>query len=148
VFGLSRATLRTLGGVALVVVVGLVWALTQGGSGTTADPSSATATATAQASVDPVSGLPWIAASSLPSQAREVLDQIDAGGPYAYPGKDGSVFGNFEGVLPRQRRGYYSEYTVPTPGSSTRGARRIVTGSGGELYWTADHYAHFSRVRR
>lgn len=93
-------------------------------------------------------GFEWITVSALPPEAREVLADIDAGGPYAYPGKDGSTFGNHEGVLPQQRRGYYREYTVPTPGLSHRGARRIVTGSRGERYWTADHYESFSRIRR
>jgi len=53
------------------------------------------------------------------------------------------VFGNFERRLPQQQRGYYKEYTVPTPGSRTRGARRLVSGQGRELYYTADHYGSF-----
>ena len=93
-------------------------------------------------------GLPWVALAALPPEAREVLADIDAGGPYDHPGKDGSTFGNYEGALPQQRRGYYREYTVETPGLGHRGARRLVTGSRGELYWTADHYATFERIRR
>ncbi|KAB2807610.1 ribonuclease, partial [Pimelobacter simplex] len=73
---------------------------------------------------------------------------IDDGGPFPYAGKDGSTFGNFEGLLPRRARGYYAEYTVPTPGASTRGARRIIAGDGGQLYWTADHYESFERIWR
>jgi ribonuclease T1 len=56
------------------------------------------------------------------------------------------VFGNFERVLPRRERGYYREYTVATPGVRHRGARRIVAGRGGELYYTEDHYRTFRRV--
>src|SRR5699024_1100150 len=97
--------------------------------------------------VDPESGLPWIAEQDLPPQGRDTLHLIDRGGPFPYD-KDGSVFGNREGLLPDADRGYYREYTVPTPGESDRGARRIVTGSQGEYYWTADHYESFSRIRR
>ncbi|WP_086764928.1 ribonuclease domain-containing protein [Streptomyces bobili] len=84
--------------------------------------------------------------SELPAEARRTLDLIDAGGPFPYA-KDGAVFGNFEGLLPRHERGYYREYTVPTPGSRDRGARRIVTGQGGEIYYTDDHYDSFRAVR-
>lgn len=96
---------------------------------------------------DPVSGLPWIEEQALPAEGRDTLHLIDRGGPFPYD-KDGSVFGNREGLLPAADRGYYHEYTVPTPGESDRGARRIVTGSEGEYYWTADHYASFSRIKR
>ena len=57
------------------------------------------------------------------------------------------VFRNREMILPRQGRGYYREYTVKTPGERTRGARRIVAGRGGELYYTEDHYSSFKRIR-
>ncbi|GGT00338.1 hypothetical protein GCM10010206_73790 [Streptomyces cinerochromogenes] len=84
--------------------------------------------------------------SALPSQAHDTLDLIDQGGPFPYS-QDGSVFQNREGVLPRQSSGYYHEYTVITPGSSTRGARRIVTGQEYEEdYYTSDHYATFRLV--
>jgi ribonuclease T1 len=83
----------------------------------------------------------------LPAQARETLELIDAGGPFPYD-KDGSVFGNFERLLPARKRGYYHEYTVSTPGSHDRGARRIVTGQGGEIYYTDDHYDSFRAVLR
>ena len=71
---------------------------------------------------------------------------IRAGGPFAYPAKDGSVFGNFEGRLPAKSRGYYREYTVATPGLSHRGARRIVAGRQTEMYYTRDHYETFVRL--
>ncbi|MEU6372108.1 ribonuclease domain-containing protein [Streptomyces sp. NPDC046909] len=84
--------------------------------------------------------------SDLPSQAYDTLELIEAGGPFPYS-QDGSVFQNREGVLPAQSSGYYHEYTVKTPGSSTRGARRIVTGEEyQEDYYTADHYATFDLI--
>ncbi|WP_326575055.1 ribonuclease [Streptomyces sp. NBC_00487] len=84
--------------------------------------------------------------SDLPSQAYTTLNLIARGGPYPYT-QDGSVFQNRERVLPAQSTGYYHEYTVKTPGSSTRGARRIVTGEDyQEDYYTADHYASFDLV--
>ncbi|GGW63469.1 hypothetical protein GCM10010503_45690 [Streptomyces lucensis JCM 4490] len=83
---------------------------------------------------------------ALPSQAHDTLHLIDQGGPFPYS-QDGIVFQNREDVLPGQSTGYYHEYTVKTPGSSTRGARRIVTGEKNqEDYYTADHYATFDRV--
>lgn len=93
-------------------------------------------------------GIPYVDLADLPVEAAEVMDDIDAGGPFAHPGKDGSTFGNREGLLPDRAYGYYAEYTVPTPGEDDRGARRIIGGDGGERYWTADHYESFERIRR
>ena len=87
-----------------------------------------------------------IKASALPVEARETLALIPKGGPFPHQ-KDGAVFGNREGMLPRRERGYYREYTVRTPGARDRGARRIVAGRGGEVYYTDDHYRRFRRVR-
>lgn len=88
--------------------------------------------------------------SDLPSQARRTLVLIKQGGPFPYE-KDGMVFRNFEGVLPKQKRGYYHEFTVKTPGVRHRGARRIVSGgdpaTSGEYYYTDDHYATFKRIK-
>ncbi|MFF7749455.1 ribonuclease domain-containing protein [Streptomyces sp. NPDC007971] len=82
----------------------------------------------------------------LPSQAHDTLTLIDQGGPFPYS-QDGVVFTNREGVLPAQSSGYYHEYTVKTPGSPTRGARRIVTGEESqEDYYTSDHYATFDLI--
>jgi ribonuclease T1 len=86
-----------------------------------------------------------ISISELPPQAQEVLRLIKAGGPFPYP-KDGSVFGNRERRLPPRPSGYYREYTVPTPGSRDRGARRIIAGRNEELYYTSDHYRRFKRI--
>ena len=93
------------------------------------------------------SGLPTVALADLPPEAAETLDLIDAGGPFPYS-RDGVTFENRERLLPPHDRGYYAEYTVPTPGSQDRGPRRIVTGDEGELYWTADHYASFEEILR
>lgn len=82
----------------------------------------------------------------LPPEAVETLRRIDAGGPYPFS-RDGVVFQNREGALPEKPAGYYREYTVETPGSRDRGARRIVTGQGGERYYTDDHYETFVKVR-
>ena len=57
------------------------------------------------------------------------------------------MFGNREGLLPKRDRGYYREYTVTTPGTKDRGARRIISGRGGEYYYTEDHYRTFRRIR-
>jgi len=84
--------------------------------------------------------------AQLPPEARETIRLVRKGGPYPYA-RDGVVFGNRENQLPREKRGYYREFTVKTPGERTRGARRIISGKGGELYYTDDHYAHFRRIR-
>lgn len=83
--------------------------------------------------------------SQLPPEARDTLALIRRGGPFPYA-KDGAVFHNREGLLPARPRGYYREYTVPTPGARDRGARRIVAGREGDLWYTADHYRSFKRI--
>lgn len=79
------------------------------------------------------------------AQLLQTLALIERGGPFASQ-KDGSTFSNREGLLPAKPRGYYREYTVPTPGAKTRGARRVVQGSGGETWYTRDHYKSFVRI--
>ena len=93
-----------------------------------------------------VAELPTISVSDLPSEARQTLSLIKQGGPFPYP-RDGITFGNREGRLPPHRRGYYSEYTVKTPGRRDRGARRIIAGSRGEFYYTDDHYKTFRLIK-
>jgi len=123
--------------VAVLGVAVLTWALNQGGGfsggGRTGD-------------ADPTD-LPAVALADLPPEAAQTVDLIHTGGPFPYD-RDGIVFENREGLLPDEPSGYYHEYTVPTPGASDRGARRIIEGSDGELYWTDDHYRSFERIRR
>jgi ribonuclease T1 len=106
--------------------------------------------------------------ATLPAEARDVLKQLERGGPYRY-GRDGAVFGNYERLLPSRSRGYYREYTVETAGLAHRGARRLVVGCDrgrtadgaagyasfagfrdcagpAEVYYTDDHYRSFRRV--
>jgi ribonuclease T1 len=106
-----------------------------------APPSSASQAA----GVPNASGLPAIRESQLPAEGRRTLALIRHGGPYPYA-RDGVTFGNFERILPRKASGYYKEYTVPTPGESDRGARRIVAGQAGDKYYTADHYGTFKFI--
>jgi ribonuclease T1 len=90
-----------------------------------------------------------IKVAELPRQGRETYELIRQGGPFPYD-KDGAVFGNRERMLPAERRGFYREYTVTTPGSRDRGARRIVCGGPARAphacYYTADHYASFRKI--
>ncbi len=111
-------------------------------SRSTPPPPAPAAPAPIPAEID---GIPTIAAAELPPEARETMRLIARGGPFPYS-KDGTIFQNRERLLPLRPAGYYREYTVPTPGASNRGARRIVSGNSGELYYTADHYASFRRI--
>lgn len=163
-------TVRLVGSVltAVAVIILLVYALQSGGGAPSAEPSSGpSATATSAPRTTPArtprptrttatpgdlptgsDGLALIRLADLPPQARRTVALIDAGGPFPYA-KDGATFGNFQGILPKQPRGYYREYTVPTPGERSRGARRIVSGDRDrELFYTADHYETFARVQR
>jgi ribonuclease T1 len=91
-----------------------------------------------------------ITVARLPEEARQTLRLIKQDGPLPYA-KDGAVFGNYEGILPKRKRGYYHEYTVKTPGVRNRGPRRIISGGdppmSGEYYYTDDHYSTFKRIR-
>lgn len=138
----NRKRSKVLGGIGslvLVVILALVGAcLNEGGSDGSTDSGAAT---------DPVSGLPFVDLDQLPAEAAETVELIENGGPFPYD-KDGSTFGNREGILPDQGNGYYKEYTVPTPGEDDRGARRIVTGDNDrEMFYTGDHYDSFERIR-
>ena len=99
----------------------------------------------AAASAIAYSAIGEIKAAALPPEARATLALIRAGGPFPYA-RDGTAFGNREGLLPKRERGYYREYTVKTPAARDRGARRIVAGKRGELYYTDDHYRSFKRI--
>jgi guanyl-specific ribonuclease Sa len=126
----------------LVALVALVVALAVGygvrswdGSGAGGPSPGPTATSAA--------GVPL---SQLPRQAATTVRLIERGGPFPFPDNDGVVFHNFEHRLPSEPDGYYHEYTVPTPGSPDRGARRIITGANGAFWYTGDHYETFERV--
>jgi ribonuclease T1 len=95
-----------------------------------------------------------VAVAALPQEAQDTYALILEGGPFPYA-KDGITFGNYQGALPAQRRGYYHEYTVPTPGAKNRGARRIVCGGApadwrahrpAACYYTGDHYVSFRQI--
>ncbi|MES9510938.1 ribonuclease domain-containing protein [Streptomyces sp. NPDC000609] len=132
--------ITTLGGAAALLSVLLV------GAPASAASASTNSTAPTSASAASFTSAGSICYSALPSQAHDTLHLIDVGGPFPYS-QDGVVFQNREGVLPSQSTGYYHEYTVITPGSPTRGARRIVTGEKArEDYYTGDHYATFDLI--
>lgn len=91
-------------------------------------------------------GMGVIDVADLPPEGRTTLNLIKGGGPFPYD-KDGTVFNNYEGLLPAKADGYYREYTVVTPGLTDRGARRIVAGASGEYYYTSNHYASFKLIQ-
>ncbi|MFD7156889.1 ribonuclease domain-containing protein [Kribbella sp. NPDC059898] len=126
--------------VAVVVIAMLVITLAASLFGCAAKTKTSTSGGT-----DPASGLTYVAVADLPKEARDTLKLIDQGGPFPYS-RDGVVFGNLEKILPKHDRGYYHEYTVKTPGEKARGARRIISGNGGERYYTDDHYKSFRRI--
>lgn len=109
-------------------------------------PASAPAVPTAPVATAPAADSADTLPAFLPPEAHQTLRLIAQGGPFPNR-QDGGVFGNREGRLPRQSRGYYREYTVDTPGLNHRGARRIVTGGQPprEYYYTDDHYESFRR---
>ena len=136
----------------VAVVLALIWWSSSRGGGNPAGQAAPTSTHTSvsgtNTTASPTAKVPkgWIAESQLPLEGRETLQLIRAGGPFPYPRNDGVTYFNRNGQLPAESRNYYKEYTVITPGSSTRGARRLVVGAGGEIYYTQDHYDTFRRV--
>jgi ribonuclease T1 len=143
----SRTALALLALVAIFAVVQLVSHSDNGSndSGSSASPTTASQPGTPSGGAEEV---PVDGAAVTPEEHAAiagVLELIDAGGPY--PNRaDGEVFENREQHLPQEPRGYYHSYTVPTPGSADRGARRIITGRGGELFYTSDHYDSFDSI--
>jgi ribonuclease T1 len=123
-----------------LAVVGTLGLATVSSAAPTAHPAAA------QVACGNTSSYPKVNLSSLPAQAATTVKLIKQGGPFPYPKNDGVVFRNDEHILPLCASGYYHEYTVPTPGASNRGARRMITGSAGEYFYTGDHYATFSLV--
>ncbi|MFI9813618.1 ribonuclease domain-containing protein [Saccharothrix variisporea] len=148
-----RLTVALVGLIALVVIG--YFAKDLGGStepppptsttgSTKAAAGSGTASAAKPAQVPgAASGLPVKGLTSLPGEAKATWELIERGGPFPYPRNDGVTFQNREKRLPAKSGDYYREYTVPTPGSDDRGARRLVTGREREVYYTGDHYESF-----
>ena len=89
--------------------------------------------------------MPTVKIDRLPPEALDTMRLIARNGPFPYR-QDGVVFENRERLLPAKATGYYHEYTVKTPGSPDRGARRLIRGGQNELYYTDDHYDSFRRV--
>ena len=131
-FAKNAVSKLVLTGVLLGAMCSATWVHAKGPSG--ADSASASSS---------------MAVAELPRQGTDTYERILQGGPFAYD-KDGVVFGNRERLLPLQKRGYYREYTVKTPGSRDRGARRIICGGQPKTpdtcYYTADHYSSFRRI--
>lgn len=140
-----RRWITLLAGVLVALLLGQGLGLLPGGG--TGEAGEERTASSAESATDPASGLPRVAEHDLPTEARETLALIDAGGPYPYD-QDDQTFFNREGLLPGQPVGYYREYTVVTPGEDDRGPRRIVAGREGEYYWTSDHYVSFERIVR
>ena len=127
---------------AIAVLASVLWNHYISAPGTAAAPAATPASTTAQ----PAEARPAALPGFLPPEAHDTLERIARGGPFKHR-QDGSVFGNYESLLPKRPRGYYHEYTVETPGSRDRGARRIVTGGTPptDWYYTDDHYRSFRR---
>lgn len=125
----------------LALVLTAVLALAGCGSSSSTSPPAGSASASKPA------GMSVIAEASLPAEARDVIKRIDDGGTFQYR-QDGVTFQNRERLLPAEPGGYYREYTVSTPGAADRGARRLILGRHGELYYTPDHYRSFLWVVR
>ncbi|WP_439382245.1 ribonuclease domain-containing protein [Amycolatopsis lexingtonensis] len=145
-FNRRRITAALIGLLVLVLGGWLVKDAVGGGSTSPSTSPSTSASAPAKGSATVPgsdSGLPVKALSALPAQAADTWKLIEKGGPYPYPRNDDVVFENREKRLPGKKSGYYHEYTVKTPNSPDRGARRLITGQAHELYYTGDHYASF-----
>jgi ribonuclease T1 len=158
----SKSTLVVVAVVALFAGVMLTLLLKKGSSASTstaspvtlqAEPSGSTGkngtpstTAPRGSTTKPNGSFGTLKASDLPPEGRTTLKLIASNGPFPFPKNDGVVFSNFEGILPKQAKGYYHEYTVITPGAPTRGTRRIITGKDGTKYYTNDHYKSFKIV--
>ncbi|MEV4146419.1 ribonuclease domain-containing protein [Amycolatopsis sp. NPDC049691] len=146
-FNRRRITAALIGLLVLVLGGWLVKDVVSDGSpaspGTSSSPSASAPAKGGAAVPGADSGLPVKGLSTLPPQAADTWKLIEKGGPYPYPRNDDVVFENREKRLPAKKSGYYHEYTVKTPGSADRGARRLITGQAHELYYTGDHYASF-----
>ena len=81
-----------------------------------------------------------------PTDIQLTINRIQSGGTYPHR-NDGTAFRNDDGLLPAQPYGYYTEYVHPTLGIRHAGPQRVVTGKGGEVYYTPNHYGRFIRVK-
>ncbi|HEY0497215.1 MAG TPA: ribonuclease domain-containing protein [Kutzneria sp.] len=140
-----RITIALVGLIVLVLAGWLIRDVTSGSTGTPRTTSTSVSSSGAADAAVPgsSSGLPVKVLSSLPKEVADTWKLIQKGGPYPYPKNDGVVFHNNGNVLPRNKDGYYHEYTVDTPGAKNRATRRLITGSQRELYYTDDHYDSF-----
>lgn len=141
---------RGLTGGGLLAVAALLAALLLQGGGDSEEQAPATnATQTGQTTTAQAPAGGGVPEGSVPAAEREqvaaTLALVDAGGPFPHD-QDGASFQNREGLLPDRPQGHYREYTVETPGSDDRGARRLVIGEEGETYYTRDHYESFVRI--
>jgi ribonuclease T1 len=141
----TRAATRRTPLLLLVAVLALVLAACGGRSAGSTSTGSAVPEAGSLAPASATTDLPTMTVGQLPPEGVETLTLIRDGGPFPYS-KDGSTFQNREGILPKQPKGFYQEYTVETPGSDDRGARRIIGGDDGSRFYTDDHYASFREV--
>ncbi|MDH4279988.1 MAG: hypothetical protein OEZ14_02660 [Acidimicrobiia bacterium] len=131
--------------VALVALVAVGWFLAGAPIGTVSDEPTPADRGSAVNVDSRFSTLDAVAVEELPDEARTTLSLIGAGGPYPFS-RDNSIFQNRERILPLRDSGHYREYTVITPGEDDRGARRVVAGADGELYYTDDHYSSFREI--
>jgi ribonuclease T1 len=145
----SRRGLTAGGGLAAALVVAALLLL---GGDSDDSPGTTTGEPTTQSSqaTEPTGTATAVASDIVLSDEERdgiaaTLALVETGGPFTHD-QDGSTFQNREGHLPDQPEGYYREYTVETPGSDDRGARRLVIGENGETYYTADHYDSFTRI--
>jgi ribonuclease T1 len=125
--------------IGLIVLVIGGWAVKNAVS----DNPAPTSSSSSAGGVKPAAGLQVKTLSSLPPQAADTWKLIQAGGPFPYPRNDNVVYQNRNKVLPVRQANFYHEFTVKTPGSPDRGARRLITGQGNELFYTGDHYSTF-----
>ena len=134
--------------IGLVAVSGCAGAATDTGAGAVGAGQPAAVQESQYADLapaEPATDLSTMTVEQLPPEGIETLELIASDAPFPY-GKDGSTFSNREGILPQQPTGFYAEYTVDTPGSDDRGARRIIGGDDGSRFYTSDHYSSFREV--
>lgn len=141
--GRTKGTIATVGALAVAALGALGYGQVGDGDGDGNRAGGGGNGSTSSSATCPV--------DSLPQEADEVIDGIRSGAQPRHPGDDGKHFGNYEGVLPKEDGSYYREYTVDTPGTNHRGARRIVVGGGSKKdpdvwYYTGDHYGSFCSI--